>query len=298
MLKAENLKMQFGSLVAVDNLSFDLAGGEILGLLGANGAGKTTTFRIILGILNQTDGKVTYNGEPISLGLSNEIGFLAEERALLTKYTVYQQLKFFAELKGVSKDVVDEKIDYWLKYFGIEDNKKSKIKELSKGNQQKIQFISAVIHDPKLIILDEPFSGLDPFNINLFKNVILELKDKGCSIIFSSHRLDHVEYFCENIVVLVEGKDLLRGQISDLKRASGINKVKLQSNISKDELEKLEFVKSVEASGEYFNVYIKSADDVDPLFEVIKNHKCSHFALELPSLEEVFIEKVGTKYEA
>ncbi len=298
MLKAENLKMQFGSLVAVDNLSFELAGGEILGLLGANGAGKTTTFRIILGILNQTDGKVTYNGEPISLELSNEIGFLAEERALLTKYTVYQQLKFFAELKGVSKDVVDEKIDYWLKYFGIEDNKKSKIKELSKGNQQKIQFISAVIHDPKLIILDEPFSGLDPFNINLFKNVILELKDKGCSIIFSSHRLDHVEYFCENIVVLVEGKDLLRGQISDLKRASGINKVKLQSNISKDEIEKLEFVKSVEASGEYFNVYITSADDVDPLFEVIKNHKCSHFALELPSLEEVFIEKVGTKYEA
>lgn len=298
MLKIENLTMQFGSLTAVDDLSFELGEGEILGLLGANGAGKTTTFRVILSILKQTKGEVYYNGQGIDLSLSNKIGFLAEERALLTKYTVYQQLKFFAELKGVAKNEIDSKIDYWLKYFSLEEKKKSKIKELSKGNQQKIQFISAVIHDPSLIILDEPFSGLDPFNINLFKKVILDLKDKGCSIIFSSHRLDHVEFFCENIIVLVEGKTVLRGQISDLKRQSGINKVRLQSNISIEELDKLEFVKSVETSGEYMNVYINSAYDAEALFDIIKQYSCTHFALELPSLEEVFIEKVGTKYEA
>ncbi len=298
MLKIENMKMQFGSLVAVENLSLELSKGEILGLLGANGAGKTTTFRVILSILKQTEGTVEYNGGKLDLSCSSEIGFLAEERALLTKYTVYQQLKFFAELKGVKKNEIDERIDYWLKYFGLDESKKKKIKELSKGNQQKIQFISAVIHNPKLIILDEPFSGLDPFNINLFKNVILDLKDKGCSIIFSSHRLDHVEFFCENIIVLVEGKDVLRGQISDLKRQSGINKVKIQSNISKEELESLEYVKSVEESAEYLSVYINSADDAEALFDVVKNYPCTHFSLELPSLEEVFVEKVGTQYEA
>ncbi|MFV0424865.1 MAG: ABC transporter ATP-binding protein [Bacilli bacterium] len=298
MLKIENLRMEFGNLVAVDDLSFQLDTGEILGLLGANGAGKTTTFRIILGILKQTSGEVQYNGEHIDLNKSSEIGFLVEERALLTKYTVYQQLKFFADLKGMNKNKVDEKIDYWLKHFSLSDKKNSKIKQLSKGNQQKIQFISAIIHEPKLIILDEPFSGLDPFNINLFKKTILELKEKGCCIIFSSHRLDHVEFFCENIIVLVEGKAVLRGNIIDLKKESGINKVKIISEIPIVELKKLEYVSSVEEVGDFKEVYLSNIDNLNSLFDVIKKYSCSHFALELPSLEEVFIKKVGIKYEA
>lgn len=298
MLKVENITMKFGDLVAVNNLSLELGKGEILGLLGANGAGKTTTFRIILGILNATEGNVYFDGDIQKLDRSSEIGFLAEERALLTKYTVSQQLEFFASLKGMKKSDILPKIDYWLEYFGLTDKKNSKIKELSKGNQQKIQFISAVIHEPKFIILDEPFSGLDPFNVNLFKNVILELKEKGCSIIFSSHRLDHVEYFCENIIVLVEGSPALVGKITDLKKASGINKVVLNSSISEDQLKSLEYVNKVEKAGDYMNVYINHADNAMQLFDVIKDYSCTHFALELPSLEEVFIEKVGVKYEA
>lgn len=298
MLKVENITMKFGDLVAVNDLSLELGKGEILGLLGANGAGKTTTFRIILGILNATEGKVYFDGDIQKLTKSSEIGFLAEERALLTKYTVKQQLEFFASLKGMKKNDIAVKIDYWLEYFGLTDKKNSKIKELSKGNQQKIQFITAVIHEPKFIILDEPFSGLDPFNVNLFKNVILELKEKGCSIIFSSHRLDHVEYFCENIIVLVEGSPMLVGKITDLKKASGINKVVLNSSISEEELNALEYVNKVEKAGDYIHVFINNSEYAKNLFDVVKNYTCTHFALELPSLEEVFIEKVGVKYEA
>ncbi len=211
MLELKNITMKFGDLVAVDDLSFKINEGEIIGLLGANGAGKTTTFRIMLGIIKPTEGSVLFNGEKSNLMMRDDVGFLAEERALLAKYTVEKQLRFFAELKGMKKNEITTKIDYWLEYFNLTDKKNSRIKELSKGNQQKIQFISAIIHEPKYIIFDEPFSGLDPFNINLFKKVILELKQKGCSIILSSHRLEHIEYFCENIIVLLRGKDVMRG---------------------------------------------------------------------------------------
>ncbi len=298
MLEVNNLKMQFGKLVAVNNLSFSLQKGEILGLLGANGAGKSTTFRIILGILKQTSGSVLYNNEVMDLSKSSEIGFLAEERALLTKYTVYTQLLFFAELKGMKKKDVEVQIDYWLDYFGMTDKKNKKIKELSKGNQQKIQLISAIIHTPKFIILDEPFSGLDPFNVNLFKKIILELQSKGCSIIFSSHRLDHVEYFCENIIVLVEGKSVLEGKISELKRNSKMNKIKVKGDIPIDKIKELNFVEKVEIGSGYKYVYIKNAEESEKLFDVVKKFRCDHFSLETPTLEEVFIEKVGKSYES
>ncbi|MFV0498738.1 MAG: ABC transporter ATP-binding protein [Bacilli bacterium] len=298
MLKLENITMKFGNFTAVDDLSLDIKNGEILGLLGANGAGKTTTFRIILGILKQTYGKVFFDGKDISMIDTKKIGFLAEERALIKKYTVNNQLKFFAELKGVDIKDIDSKIDHWLNYFNLEDKKNSKIGELSKGNQQKIQFISAVIHEPKLIIFDEPFSGLDPFNINLFKKIILELKDKGACIIFSSHRLDHVEFFCENIVVLVNGKAKLRGIIHDLKKSSGLNKVKIIADIDIKELEKLEYVDKVIKSSEYIELYIRNNDDIKLLFNFIKNYDCIHFEQALPTLEEIFVEKVGVSYES
>ncbi len=298
MLKVENFRKTFGDLVAVDNLSFEIKPGQILGLLGANGAGKTTTFRSIMNIAPATSGEITYFDQKIDLAAGNEIGYMCEQRALVTKYSVERQLQFFGELKGMEKSKIDGQIDKWLKIMNMEDVKEKKIKELSKGNQQKIQFISTLIHQPKLIILDEPFSGLDPFNVKLFKDVILQLRDEGCMIIFSSHRLDHVEYFCEDIIVLVEGKDLLRGTISELKRQSSVSKVIVAGECPIAEIEKLDFVKSVQRSAEHFEVILENASYTNDLFEVIKNYSCTNFSLELPSLEEIFLEKVGETYES
>ena len=209
MLKVENVRKKYGDLVAVDNLSFEVADGEIFGLLGLNGAGKTTTFRMIMNLLDDYEGTILLDNEKVSYKTTDKIGFLTEERSLLTKLTVLEQVIYYGVLKGMPEDKIEKELDYWLDIFKIKEYKNKKIKELSKGNQQKIQFITAIIHHPKLLILDEPFSGLDPVNVELFKSVILKLKQEGTSIIFSSHRMEHVELFCEKLVVLVKGKSVL-----------------------------------------------------------------------------------------
>ena len=218
MLKLENVTKYYGDNLAVDNLSLTVREGEIFGLLGVNGAGKTTTFRMIIGLLNQTNGKVTLDDKPIDYNLTDQIGFLTEERSLLTKLTVKEQIIMYGTLKGMNKETILEKLDYWLKRFHISEYKDRKIKELSKGNQQKIQFISAIIHDPKLLILDEPFTGLDPLNVEEFVKVMKEMKERQKIIIFSSHRMEHVEMFCDNLVVLVKGKSVLEGSIKKIKK--------------------------------------------------------------------------------
>ena len=178
MLKVENVSKYYGTLKAVDNLSFEVKDGEIFGLLGLNGAGKTTTFRMIMCLIDDYTGKITLDGKKIDYTMTDKIGFLTEERSLLTKMTVLDQVKFYGVLKGMNEEEIENKLDYWLDKFSISEYKNKKIKELSKGNQQKIQFICAIIHEPKLLILDEPFSGLDPINVELFKNIILEFKEK------------------------------------------------------------------------------------------------------------------------
>ena len=201
MLKLENVTKYYGDFLAVDNLSFEVKEGEIFGLLGVNGAGKTTTFRMIMGLLEPTEGKITLNGKKIDYSVTDEIGFLTEERSLLLKLTVKEQALFYGTLKGMKEKDILKRLDYLLEKFGVLEYKDKKIKELSKGNQQKIQFITAIINEPKLLILDEPFSGLDPFNVELFKNEIVEMSKKGSMIIFSSHRMEHVELFCKKICI-------------------------------------------------------------------------------------------------
>ena len=218
MLKVEHVTKYYGEYPAVIDESFTVEPGEIFGLLGVNGAGKTTTFRMILGLLDKTEGSITLDGKEIDYDVTDKIGFLAEERSLLLKLTVYEQALFYGRLKGMSNTKIEEKLDYYLKRFNIEEYKNRKIKELSKGNQQKIQFITALLNDPKLLILDEPFSGLDPVNIELFKSVILELKEKGTMIIFSTHRMEHAEMFCEKLLILVKGKTVLEGKLKDIKK--------------------------------------------------------------------------------
>ena len=218
MLKVNNVTKYYGEYKAVDNLNFEVREGEIYGLLGINGAGKTTTFRMITGLLDKTEGSITFNGKTIDYNVTDEIGFLTEERSLLTKLTVLEQAKFYGGLKGLNESQINERLDYLLEKLEIKEYKTRKIKELSKGNQQKVQFIMAILNKPKLLILDEPFSGLDPINIELFKNLIMELKSEGTSIIFSSHRMDHVEYFCDALVILVKGHTVLQGNLKEIKK--------------------------------------------------------------------------------
>ena len=217
MLKVENVTKYYGNFLAVDNLSFEVKEGEIFGLLGENGAGKTTTFRMILNLLEPTSGKITLNNKKIDYSITDKIGYLTEERSLLLKLTVKELIHYYASLKNMDKDKIDRELNYYLDRFGIKDYKNKKIKELSKGNAQKVQFISAIINEPKLLILDEPFSGLDPINTSLFIEVIKELKEKGTIIIFSSHQMNNVELFCEKLIILSKGKTIVSGYLDEIK---------------------------------------------------------------------------------
>lgn len=298
MLKVEHVTKKYGDLVAVDDLSFQVNDGEIFGLLGLNGAGKTTTFRMILGLLDDYVGSIKIDDEKINYDITDKIGFLTEERSLLTKLTVSEQLIYYGVLKSMNEVDIDKKIDYWLDRFDILDYKNKKIKELSKGNQQKIQFISAIINEPKLLILDEPFSGLDPINVELFKKVIIELKERGTSIIFSSHRMEHVELFCEKLVVLVKGKSVINGYLSDIKKDYKKKNIIVVGEIDDDLVKKQDGVKKVDfVNGEYV-ISIEDDSYVNSLFKCISKFKnITKFSVEDPSLNEIFISIVGDSYD-
>lgn len=298
MLKVENVRKKYGNLVAVDNLSFEVADGEIFGLLGLNGAGKTTTFRMIMNLLDDYDGTILLDDEKISYNTTNKIGFLTEERSLLTKLTVLEQIIYYGVLKGMPEDKIEKELDYWLDIFKIKEYKYKKIKELSKGNQQKIQFITAIIHHPKLLILDEPFSGLDPVNVELFKSVILKLKQEGVSIIFSSHRMEHVELFCEKLVVLVKGKSVLSGYLKDIKDEYRQKNIHVIGDIDISKINKLDYVKEIEMVNNEYIIKIIDNSYTNKLFkEICKYKNITKFIVEEPSLNEIFISKVGEAYE-
>ena len=218
MLKVEHITKYYGDFRAVNDISFEIHEGEIFGLLGVNGAGKTTTFRMIMGLLDKTEGKITLDDKEIDYSQTDKIGFLTEERSLLLTKTVLEQAIYYGVLKGMTPEEVEKRLDYYLEEFNIVDYKNKKIKELSKGNQQKIQFILSIIHKPKLLILDEPFSGLDPINVEMFKKEILKLKEEKTIIIFSSHMMEHIEYFCDSLIILVNGNNVLSGRLSKIKR--------------------------------------------------------------------------------
>ena len=298
MLKVENVRKKYGDLVAVDNLSFEVADGEIFGLLGLNGAGKTTTFRMIMNLLDDYEGTILLDNEKVSYKTTDKIGFLTEERSLLTKLTVLEQVIYYGVLKGMPEDKIEKELDYWLDIFKIKEYKNKKIKELSKGNQQKIQFITAIIHHPKLLILDEPFSGLDPVNVELFKSVILKLKQEGTSIIFSSHRMEHVELFCEKLVVLVKGKSVLSGYLKDIKNEYRQKNVHVIGDIDISKIEKLDYVKEIETINDEYIIKITDNSYTNKLFKEISKYKnITKFIVEEPSLNEIFISKVGEAYE-
>lgn len=294
MLKVENVSKRYGEVLAVDNLSFEVKSGEIFGLLGLNGAGKTTTFRMIMGLIDDYEGKITLDGKEVSYDITDNIGFLTEERSLLTKMTVLDQIKYYGVLKGMDEDDIEDKLDEYLKLFNMDNVKNKKIKELSKGNQQKIQFISSIIHEPKLLILDEPFSGLDPINVELFKKVILDLKKKGTSIIFSSHRLDHVEYFCEKLVILVKGRSVLSGYLDDIKKDYKSKNIIVCGDIDKNVIKKEKGVISVVSNKDEYEIKIEDVKYASKIFKCVsKFDNITKFIVEDASLNEIFVSIVG-----
>ena len=298
MLKVENVIKYYGDFLAVDNLSFEVKDGEIFGLLGVNGAGKTTTFRMIIGLLDKTSGTITLDDKPIDYTQTDKIGFLTEERSLLLKLTVLEQAIYYGVLKGMSESTVEKKLDELLERFNIKEYKNRKLKELSKGNQQKVQFITAIINDPKLLILDEPFSGLDPINVQLFMDVILDLKKKGTSIIFSSHRMEHVELFCEKLVILVHGKPVLQGYLKDIKKQYRKKNIHIVGDVDTKALEQIDGVLKVTSNSEEIIVQIASDDKAQNVFKYITTCKnITKFDVEDATLNEIFIEKVGEAYE-
>ena len=282
MLKLENVTKYYDDFLAVDNLSFDVKEGEIFGLLGVNGAGKTTTFRMILNLIEQTSGNITLDGKKIDYSVTDKIGFLTEERSLLTKLTVKEQCLYYGTLKGMEKEDILKKMKTLLEKFGVPEYENKKIKELSKGNQQKIQFITSIINEPKLLILDEPFSGLDPFNVELFKNEIVEMSKKGSIIIFSSHRMEHVELFCKKIVILLKGKNVLSGNIKDIKKKYRKKNVFVKGNVTKEELEKIKGVNEIIEHSDELELKIENEEVAPLIFKKIKDKEITKFVLEEP----------------
>ncbi len=298
MLKVENVVKYYGDFLAVDNLSFEVKKGEIFGLLGINGAGKTTTFRMIMGLLEPSSGIITLDGKKIDYSITDEIGFLTEERSLLTKLTVREQAIYYGILKGMKESDIIERLNYLLKKFEIEEYIDKKIKELSKGNQQKVQFITAILNKPKLLILDEPFSGLDPFNVELFKNEIIEMSKSGSMIIFSSHRMEHVELFCKKLLVLVNGKSVLSGELSEIKKQYMKKNIFVKGDIDVSLVKNIAGVIDVIKKSDEYEIKISDDSVTQSVFECIsKFNNITKFEVEEASLNEIFISKVGEAFE-
>ena len=293
-VEAQNISKTFGEVQALKDLSFVIEKGKALGLLGRNGAGKTTAIRILLGILPSDTGKVLVDNKKLSFD-ENAFGYLPEERGLYLKYTVKSQLMHFASLYGMKKKEALNSIEYWLEKFEISEYLNKKVETLSKGNKQKIQLIVAVMHDPEVIILDEPFSGLDPVNVELFKTVIRELLAKGKTLIFSSHRMADVEEFCDDIIMLKKGETILQGNLDKIKEDYGIKGLvvegeeKIQDFLNELGFEVLEFKK------ESYRVNLKDLEKGKELLRKITNTDLDirGFYFERPSLNDIFIERLG-----
>ncbi len=297
-LKIENVSKYFGNNAAINNLSLEISENQIYGFLGANGAGKTTMFRMILGLLSPSTGHVNWNDKIIDYSNSDEVGYLPEERGLYPKLTVKEQLIYFGQLRGMKKDKAIEKIEYWLEQFHIPNYSHRKLEELSKGNQQKIQFISAVINSPRLLLLDEPFSGLDPVNVELLKNAVTSIAKEGTTIIFSSHRMEHVEELCESLCILHKGNSILQGNLKDIKKSFGKKNIIIHTNVDLDYLDKLSEVTNIKRIYDGYILQVTNPSILqDILKDIIAKGIVTKFALEEPSLNDIFIEKVGASYE-
>lgn len=292
-LKLNNVNKSFGKTQAVKDLSFEVEPGTIYGLLGPNGAGKTTTIRMIMQIIIQDAGEILLFGQPNSAKMLDQVGYLPEERGLYRKMKVEEILQFFGELKGLRPNEAKRRSLEWLEKFKMTEYIGKKAEELSKGNQQKIQFIATTLHEPKLVILDEPFSGLDPVNMQLIKDTILEMRDAGCCIIFSTHLMDQAEKLCNAICLINKGQRVLEGELAQVKKGFGKKNVVLEYDGENGFLKNLDFVEKVDAYGNYVEVRLTDIEKSQELAKsVIQHTQLKRFEIVEPSLHEIFLETV------
>ena len=293
-LVIHDVKKSYGDKTVVDGISFEMNHPGVFGLLGTNGAGKTTTIRMILGILKKDSGEINWNGKKVERKNVN-FGYLPEERGIYPKIKIIDQLTYFAKLKGMKDGPAKEEIKKWAEKLKVSDYLEMTAEKLSKGNQQKIQFIASILHSPELIILDEPFSGLDPVNTELLKNVIIELVKEGKYIIMSSHQMSSIEEFCTEVLILNKGKTVLQGNLNDIKSKYPANRISVIVDRNIDNIIKdLALEIYIEKDNNY-EIKIQSEEDGYKLFKILSNQdvKVTKFEIKKPSLNDIFIEKVG-----
>ena len=292
MLQITNLTKQFKKIKAVDNISLEVQKGDIYGFLGPNGAGKTTSIRMIMGIIKPDIGSIKLNGSDINTINRKKLGYLPEDRGLYQKQNLSEILYYFGCLKGLDKKDSKNRANLWLERFYLDDQKGRKIEELSKGNQQKIQFIIALLHDPQLIILDEPFTGLDPVNQILLKEVIKEKQEEGKTIIFSTHQMEQVERLCNNICLINKGHILLEGPLSEIRKSHSEDAIELNFS-GKIDNSKLEvFFSDFELKENILSGILKKKKN-EFLEWIIPQVSIESFHARVPSLEQIFIKEVG-----
>jgi ABC-2 type transport system ATP-binding protein len=297
-LQVEHVNKSFGQFQAITDLSMKVEEGTIFGFLGANGAGKTTTMRMFLDLLRPDSGQITWNGTPVHEVIRRTFGYLPEERGLYPKMRVDEQLLFLARLHGLARQVAEKALMEWLERFQITTNRKKKIEELSKGNQQKVQFLATILHDPAILVMDEPFSGLDPVNANVLKEAFLEMHRRGKTIIFSTHQLEQAEELCKDIVIINKGQSVVQGSVQEIKRQHGRNvaRLKLDNDSEASWLDQLPGVQVTKRRQDYIEMQLQKNFNPNLIVEAALQHGgiISRFELVEPSLTDIFIELVGT----
>jgi ABC-2 type transport system ATP-binding protein len=296
-LSIDHVTKRFGATLALDRLAFEVAKGEVFGFLGANGAGKTTTMRICLGIVRADSGEIRWSGTPTPELPRRTWGYLPEERGLYARMTVLDQLVYFASLYGEPPDRARRAAIGWLRRFRIPEYADRRAEELSKGNQQKVQFIAAVLHDPEVLLMDEPFTGLDPVNLILLREAFMELRDRGRTLIFSTHQMEAAEALCESVAIVDHGRLVAGGRVRDLKRSSGRRTVRLavESGLGSEWVSTLPGVEAVRHDADGSELELLPGFEPDSILAAVLAHGASirRFEVAEPSLEALFIEHVG-----
>lgn len=291
-IEVKNVKKCYGDFCAVNSISFEIEEATIFGLIGPNGAGKSTTIRMIMDIIAPDEGEVLIFGEAHQEEtIRNNIGYLPEERGLYQKMTVAEHLKFLGELKGMTSSQAKENISFWFDKLKIQDWHDKKIEELSKGMQQKVQFIGAIIHNPNIVILDEPFSGLDPVNMESLKNIVLELKKQGKTILFSTHQMEQAEKLCDHICMINQGNIVINGTLKEIKKQYGKDVIKVNYKGNSEKFKEISEIETYFDFGNYAEIKIKENVDTNELIRNLTEH-FSIFGFEFfaPSLHNIFIQ--------
>lgn len=293
-LKISNVTKRFGDFTAVEDLSFEVRAGRVFGFLGPNGAGKTTTIRMIVGITAPDSGSIELFGEHVSPHLQNRIGYLPEERGLYKKMKVVDQLKYFAALKGMASSDAEKKIDFWLDRMKLSEWKTKKTTDLSKGMQQKIQFISTVLHDPDLLILDEPFSGLDPVNVEFMIEVLSEFRTQQKTVIFSTHLMETAERLCHDIILINKSRKVVGGSLREVKESYGKNLIAFRGMGADNLISDRTFVEKVVSHADEQELHLAEGVDSQQLLRALieSGAEITKFEITEPSLNDIFIEKV------